>query len=355
MPPGADGLGVAPPGEGVVLDVRNLCAYLYTRWGVTKAVDDVSFHLRAGETLGIVGESGSGKTMTALALLRLLPRPAGRIVSGEIWLDGEDVLKKSEAEMRKLRGRKISMILQDPQSSLDPVFTIGDQIVEAMTSPNLSRGGPSLKERAVDALRKVHVAAPEQRLHNYPHQMSGGMKQRVVGAIAMASTPQVLIADEPTTALDVTIQAQYLRLLKQIQAETGVSIIFITHDFGVVAKVCDRAAVMYAGRIVEQGTVRDLFNHPSHPYTQALLSSVPRVDERVERLYSIEGQPPALFDLPPGCRFAPRCPHVTEQCRMVYPPAFRCEGEHRASCWRLDGVWQTSLLFGSSTSRNISP
>ncbi len=333
----------SPSTRPVVLDVRNLCAYLYTRWGVTKAVDGVSFQLRDGETLGIVGESGSGKSMTALSLLRLLPRPAGRIVSGEIWLDGEDLVKKSEGEMRKVRGRKISMILQDPQTSLNPVFTIGNQLLEAMTirkENNASKA--SLRERAVEALRRVNVAAPDRRMYDYPHQMSGGMKQRVVGAMAMAAVPKVLIADEPTTALDVTIQAQYLRLLKQIQEETGVSIIFITHDFGVVAKVCDRAAVMYGGRIVEQGSVRDLFNRPSHPYTKALLSSVPNIDERVERLYSIEGQPPALFNLPPGCRFAPRCPHVMDRCREEYPPTFHGEGEHQADCWLLEDSWQTT-------------
>jgi len=326
----------------VVLDVRDLSAHLHTRWGVTRAVDGVSFQLRDGETLGIVGESGSGKTMTALALLRLLPKPAGRIVGGEIWLDGEDLVRKSEADMRKLRGRKISMILQDPQTSLDPVFTVGNQLIEAMTENKANGARASLRERATEALRRVQVAAPARRLHDYPHQMSGGMKQRVVGAIAMASSPRVLIADEPTTALDVTIQAQYLRLLKQIQAETGVSIIFITHDFGVVAKVCDRAAVMYAGRIVEQGSVRDLFNHPVHPYTQALLASVPKVDERVDRLASIEGQPPALFDLPAGCRFAPRCSHVMDQCRDGYPPAFQSAGEHLASCWLLKESWPPS-------------
>ncbi len=197
-----------------------------------------------------------------------------------------------------------------------------------------------MKERALDLLRMVQVSDPQRRLAAYPHQMSGGMKQRVVGAIALASGPKVIIADEPTTALDVTIQAQYLRLLKSFQTEMGVAIIFITHDFGIVAKMCDRAAVMYAGRIVEQGTVRELFNHPEHPYTQALLSSVPKMDEHVERLYSIEGQPPALFDLPPGCRFAPRCPYADDRCHAEYPPYYGGPSDHVAACWRLEGTWK---------------
>jgi oligopeptide/dipeptide ABC transporter ATP-binding protein len=325
----------------VVLDVRDLRTYLYTKWGVTKAVDGVSFQVREGETLGIVGESGCGKSMTALSLLRLAPKPAARTESGEILLDGVDLLKLSEAEMREYRGRKISMILQDPQTSLDPLFTIGDQLIETLVAhqrqEQVSR--KALWERAVDALRQVRVADPERRMSAYPHEMSGGMKQRVVGATALLSRPRVLIADEPTTALDVTIQAQYLRLLKRVQEETGVSIIFITHDMGVVAKMCDRAVVMYAGRIVEHGTVRELFNTPTHPYTQALLASVPRMEKRVERLYSIEGQPPALFDLPPGCRFAPRCQYADDRCRAEYPPTYTSPTGHDVSCWRQEDVW----------------
>src|SRR5215207_4707978 len=306
------------PAPAVVLSVRDLQMHLHTRWGITKAVDGISFDLHEGETLGIVGESGCGKSMTALTLMRLLPKPAGRIISGEVLLDGEDLLKLSESEMRKVRGRKLAMILQDPQTSLNPVFSIGTQLDEALglrQEPEEEPGfGAKLKARAVQALRMVNVADPERRLASYPHQLSGGMKQRVVGAMAIVPRPRVLIADEPTTALDVTIQLQYLNLLKRIQRETGVSIIFITHDFGVVAKMCDRAAVFYAGRIVEQGSVRKIFHHPSHPYTRALMASVPRIEERVEKLYSIEGTPPALFDLPPGCRFAPRCPHAFERC-----------------------------------------
>jgi oligopeptide/dipeptide ABC transporter ATP-binding protein len=300
-------------------------------------VDGISFSLRQGETLGIVGESGCGKTMTALSLLRLIPKPAARIVSGEIILDGEDILKKSDNEMRDIRGRKISMILQDPQTSLNPVFSIGTQVIEAL-GISQKGGRKTMISRAVDALRNVRVAAPESRLHDYPHQMSGGMKQRVIGAIAMASSPKVIIADEPTTALDVTIQLQYLRLLKDIQEETGLAIIFITHDFGIVARMCDRVAVMYAGRIVESADVRSLFNNPTHPYTQALIASVPQMD-RTDRLFAIEGQPPALYDLPEGCRFAARCDHARTICNESYPDALLAGEDHSVSCWMLDNSW----------------
>jgi oligopeptide/dipeptide ABC transporter ATP-binding protein len=319
----------------VVLDVRNLRAYLYTRWGVVRAVDGVSFSLRAGETLGLVGESGCGKTMTGLSLVRLLPEPAGRIVEGQVLLDGEDLVTKSESEMRRVRGRRVSMILQDPQTSLNPVFTIGDQILEAL---RLHRhdGEGSLKGRAEEALRRVKVAAPEQRMRAYPHQMSGGMKQRVVGAIAVAGEPSVLIADEPTTALDVTIQLQYLALLKEIQARTRLAMLFITHDFGIVARMCDRVAVMYAGRIVETGPTRALFRAPRHPYTEALMASVPRMEGPVARLPSIEGQPPPLHNLPSGCRFADRCAYVDDRCRREYPPTMPVGPAHEAACWRIE-------------------
>jgi oligopeptide/dipeptide ABC transporter ATP-binding protein len=329
---------VQPADPSVVLDVRDLRTYLYTRWGVTKAVDGVSFQLYEGETLGIVGESGCGKSMLALSLVRLTPKPAGRIVGGAVWLDGENLLDKTEREMRDIRGRKISMILQDPHQSLNPVFTIGDQLLEALRAHDRTADKRSLRQQAIDALSMVRVPAPERRLQNYPHEMSGGMKQRVVGAMAMAFRPRVLIADEPTTALDVTIQAQYLNLLRRIQRETNVSVIIITHDFGVVAELCDRVAVMYAGRIVEQGTVRDLFDHPSHPYTRALLGSLPRMERQVDKLVSIEGQPPALYDLPPGCYFAPRCPQATDRCRQEYPPTF-ANGRHAAACWLLEATW----------------
>ena len=324
----------------VILQVNDLHTYFINPRGVTKAGDGITFTLRQGETLGIVGESGCGKTMTALSLLGLVPRPAARIVSGELILDGEDLTKKSEEEMRKIRGRKISMILQDPQTSLNPVLSIGNQLIEALgISEKTNR--KSMFNRAVESLRSVRVAAPESRMNDYPHQMSGGMKQRVIGAISMASSPKVIIADEPTTALDVTIQLQYLNLLKDIQRETGMAIIFITHDFGIVARMCDRVAVMYAGRIVESADVRSLFNKPTHPYTQALINSVPQMD-RTDRLFSIDGQPPALWDLPEGCRFADRCQHARPQCHQEYPGVLQVEEDHVASCWMLDQSWSNS-------------
>jgi oligopeptide/dipeptide ABC transporter ATP-binding protein len=330
--PSPTGCAAAP----VVLDVKDLQAHLHTRWGVVRAVDGVSFSIRAGETLGIVGESGSGKTMTALSLLRLLPKPAGRIVGGQILLDGEDLVSKSEREMRRVRGRRISMILQDPQTSLNPVFTVGNQLVEALRVQRRDASG-SVWRRAAEALGRVRVPAPEERLRAYPHQMSGGMKQRVVGAIALACEPRLLIADEPTTALDVTIQLQYLTLLKDVQARMGLAMLFITHDFGIVARICDRVAVMYAGRILESGPVRELFRSPRHPYTEALMASVPRMEARVERLPSIAGQPPALHRLPPGCRFAPRCSYVQDRCRREHPPTFLVGPAHEAACWRAGG------------------
>ena len=318
----------------ILLKVEDLHTYFSTRWGTVKAVDGVSFELRAGETLGIVGESGSGKTVTMLSLMRLIQTPPGRILSGKIILDGEDLLEVSEQEMTKIRGSKIALIIQDPMTSLNPVFTIGSQVSEAI---KIHQNPPraTLREKVLDVLRKVNIPAAETRVRDYPHQMSGGMRQRVVGAISISCQPMVLIADEPTTSLDVTIQAQYLRLLKELQRDLGVGLIFITHDFGIVAKVCDRVAVMYAGKIVEQGSVRDIFNNPSHPYTEALLASVPKMEEDVDRLYSIEGQPPPLYDLPVGCSFADRCSYVMDRCRAEYPPSFQAGEGHLSACWRL--------------------
>jgi oligopeptide/dipeptide ABC transporter ATP-binding protein len=319
----------------IVLEVRDLQTYFFLRRGVVKAVDGVSFSLRRGEVLGLVGESGCGKSLTALSVMRLLPKGSARTVQGQVLLDGEDILQRTPNEMREIRGSKISMILQDPQTSLNPVFTVGDQLREAIF--RRTRGRKSeIMEEAVEALRRVDISAPEQRIGQFPHQMSGGMKQRVVGAIAISGHPEVLIADEPTTALDVTIQLQYLKLLKRLQQETGMAILFITHDFGVVARMCDRVAVMYAGRIVECGPVAEVFDSPSHPYTQALIASVPKMTGSLtERLYTIEGQPPSLMDLPVGCRFAPRCPYVEPRCQEVYPPSFTVGTEHTADCWRL--------------------
>ena len=319
-----------------VLDVQGLKTYFFTRSGVVKAVDGVSFTLMPGETLGIVGESGSGKSMTALSLMQLVPQPAGRIVDGRILFQGEDLVQKSQPEMQEIRGRDICMILQDPMTSLNPVFTIGNQLVETVRQ-NKEPHRPSLMDRAIELLQKVKIPSPDIRMSDYPHQMSGGMRQRVVGSIAIAGAPKVLIADEATTSLDATIQYQYLALLKELQAETGMAIIFITHDFGIVAKMCDRVAVMYAGRVAEIADVRDLFNNPAHPYTEALMRSVPNVDEEVEHLYSIDGQPPALDDLPPGCTFAPRCPYVFDRCNEAFPDLIQVGDRHSATCWKLAG------------------
>jgi oligopeptide/dipeptide ABC transporter ATP-binding protein len=317
-----------------VLEVQDLRTYFFTRTGVVKAVDGVSFSLQPGETLGVVGESGSGKSMTALSIMGLVPKPAGKTVGGKVLLDGEDLLQKSASEMQQIRGRKICMILQDPMTSLNPVYTVGNQLIETLRMRE-ERGGQGLKDRAIELLSKVKIASPETRISNYPHQMSGGMRQRVVGAIAISGAPKVLIADEATTSLDATIQYQYLQLLRDLQKDTGLSIIFITHDFGIVAKMCDRVAVMYAGKMVEFAPVRDLFNKPSHPYTEALMRSVPNVDEEVDKLYAIEGQPPALDKLGPGCPFAPRCPYAFERCLNEYPTSVTVGEEHYAHCWKL--------------------
>lgn len=318
----------------IVLEVEDLRTYFSTRWGTVKAVDGVSFDLRRGETLGIVGESGCGKSVTMLSLMRLIPTPPGEIVNGSITLQGQDILQLTENEMSKVRGSQIALIIQDPMTSLNPVFTIGNQVNEAI---QIHQDIPkrSIMQHTLEVLRKVNIPAAETRVKDYPHQLSGGMRQRVVGAIGISCEPAVLIADEPTTSLDVTIQAQYLKLLKDLQQQQNLALIFITHDFGVVAKMCDRVAVMYAGRIVEMGNVREIFNSPSHPYTEALLASVPKLEEDVDRLFAIEGQPPALHDLPPGCAFADRCHYVMDRCREEYPSDFQVSPTHNAACWRL--------------------
>jgi oligopeptide/dipeptide ABC transporter ATP-binding protein len=322
--------------EEPILKVENLQTYFFTSSGVVKAVDDISFSLSPGETLGIVGESGSGKSMTAWSILGLVPKPAGRIVGGRILYRGENLLEKNNSQMREIRGRHICMVMQDPLTSLNPVFTVGDQITETLKIDSSRRSG-GLRQRAVELLSSVQIPAAESRLAGFPHQMSGGMRQRVVGAIAISRSPQVLIADEPTTSLDATIQLQYLKMLKDIQAQTGAAIIFITHDFGIVARMCDRVAVMYAGKMVEQAQVMQLFDAPAHPYTESLLKSVPDLDVDVDFLPSIEGQPPSLDDLPAGCSFAPRCPYVFDKCEE-YPDEFTVEPEHTARCWRLEGA-----------------
>jgi peptide/nickel transport system ATP-binding protein len=316
-----------------LLDVRDLRTYIYTRRGVVKAVDGASFSIRRGETLGIVGESGSGKSMTCLSILRLVPEPGGRIVGGEIVFDGEDLLARSPEQMRQLRGSRIAMILQDPMASLNPALTVGEQIAETL---RLHRGlrGRALDARIRELLGQVRISDPDRRVHAYPHQMSGGIRQRVAGAIAISCRPSLLIADEPTTSLDVTIQAQYLRLLKDIQRETNLAMIFVTHDLGIVAKLCDRVAVMYAGRIVETGTTREIFNRPRHPYTIGLLSCLPTLTRGREPLTAIDGQPPDLAHVPAGCSFAPRCPLAEPRCTEARPPLEAVAPEHLVACVR---------------------
>jgi oligopeptide/dipeptide ABC transporter ATP-binding protein len=297
-----------------------------------RAVDGVSFALNRGETLGIVGESGSGKSMTALSIMRLVPAPAGRIASGSIRLDGVDLTALSERQMRRIRGRRIAMIFQDPMSSLDPLFTVGEQIAEGVRQ-HQGLSGDALRGKVEESLVLVGIAAASERVAQYPHQMSGGMRQRIVGAIGLSCKPDVLIADEPTTALDVTVQAQYLRLLKGVQQVLGLALIVITHDLGVVAAICDRVAVMYAGRIVESATVRDLFDRPAHPYTRALLASLPRLDVRTDQLAFISGQPPDLARRSEGCAFAPRCREAMEICKRDAPPAIVLGAGRMAECW----------------------
>jgi peptide/nickel transport system ATP-binding protein len=316
-----------------LLEVRDLRTYIYTRRGVVKAVDGATFSVRRGETLGIVGESGSGKSMTCLSILRLVPEPGGRIVGGEIRFDGENLLTKSPDEMRRLRGSRIAMILQDPMASLNPAMTVGEQIAETLA---LHRGlrGRALDQRVIELLRQVKISDPERRVHAYPHQMSGGIRQRVAGAIAISCQPSLLIADEPTTSLDVTIQSQYLRLLKEIQRETNLALVFVTHDLGIVAKLCDRVAVMYAGRIVELGKTRDIFNRPRHPYAVGLLDCLPTLRRGREPLTAIEGQPPDLAHVPEGCSFAPRCPMAEPRCSETRPPLEPLDAEHLVACIR---------------------
>jgi len=321
-----------------VLEVSDLQTHFFTFGGtrVVKAVDHVSFSLAEGETLGLVGESGSGKTTTCLSIVGLLPR-AGRIVGGRVLFEGEDLTRKSQRELRRIRGRRIAVILQDPMASLNPLFTIFRQVAEPAFFHQQLRGR-TLRDRVQHLLRAVRIPSPEWRMREYPHQMSGGMRQRIVGAIALAGGPRLVIADEPTTNLDVTIQAQYLDLLKDIQRESGVALIFVTHNLGIVAKMCDRVAVMYAGTIVEQAAVRELFNAPRHPYTRALLGAVPKLGSK-DPLASIAGQPPNLASLPAGCSFHPRCPEVLPRCASETPREIQDDHGGSARCWLVsDGI-----------------
>jgi oligopeptide/dipeptide ABC transporter ATP-binding protein len=315
-----------------LLQVSDLQTYFYTfgETRVVRAVDRVSFSLHEGETLGLVGESGCGKTTTCLSVVGLLP-PAARIVGGRIDFAGEDLAHKTPREMRRIRGRHIAMVLQDPMASLNPLLSIYTQVSEPAYYHQGMRGR-SLRQRVRDLLQAVRIPSPALRMREYAHQMSGGMRQRIVGAIALAGGPKLIIADEPTTNLDVTIQAQYLDLLKDIQEQTGVAIIFVTHNLGIVARMCDKLAVMYAGKIVEQGAVQDLFDAPKHPYTKALLGSIPKLGSK-EPLYAIPGQPPNLANLPPGCAFHPRCADAMLRCTTHEPGESRFGADWTARCW----------------------
>jgi peptide/nickel transport system ATP-binding protein len=315
-----------------LLSVRNLKTYFYTDEGVVRAVDGLSYDLQRGETLGIVGESGCGKSVHALSVMRLIPTPPGKIVDGQIFFEGRDLLKLSDEEMRKIRGNRIAMVFQEPMTSLNPVLTIGEQIAEAvMLHQRLDK--KAAWGRAAEMLDRVKIPLAKQRVKDYPHQFSGGMRQRVMIAMALSCNPSVLLADEPTTALDVTIQAQIIELMRELQRDFGTSIIMITHNLGVVAEMCDNVVVMYAGRPVEHTDIKRTFKEPKHPYTWGLLHSVPKLYVRQERLVPIEGQPPSLIDLPPGCSFAPRCPFAMEVCVQVDPPDLTVSPGHTAKCW----------------------
>jgi oligopeptide/dipeptide ABC transporter ATP-binding protein len=320
-----------------LLEVKNLKTYFYTDDGVATAVDDVSYDVDKGETLGLVGESGCGKSVSALSIMRLIPDPPGKIVGGEILFKGKDLLKISEKEMQEVRGNDIGMIFQEPMTSLNPVFTCGNQIEEVLVlHQKLSKA--EAKEKSIEMLDLVGIPAPEQRYHEYPHQLSGGMRQRVMISIALACNPEILIADEPSTALDVTVQAQILELINKLQQELGTGVIIITHDLGVIAEVSKRVAVMYASKIVEYGDVIDIFANPKHPYTIGLLNSIPNINKRKSRLSTIEGSVPFPTNFPKGCHFCTRCQFADEKCWNEEPPVVNISPSHTASCWKLDEV-----------------
>lgn len=320
--------------NSILLTVNRLSTYFYTQAGVAKAVDEVSFIVKEGETLGIVGESGSGKSVTALSILRLIPSPPGKIAAGEIIFEDKDILKLSKEEMRKIRGNKISMIFQEPMTSLNPVFRIGDQISEAIRLHQ----GLSKKEalhKSIEMLRLVGIPSPQKRVFDYPHQLSGGMRQRVMIAMALSCRPKLMIADEPTTALDVTIQAQILYLMQKLKEEIKTSIILITHNMGVIAETAQAVIVMYAGKIMEYADVDNIFENPQHPYTESLLESIPRLDliEKKKRLQVIPGIVPSILNLPPGCKFSDRCAKAFTKCFQEEPPLFLIGQNHYSRCW----------------------
>ncbi len=316
-----------------LLDVKNLKTQFFTQDGVVRAVDDVSFHIMPGETLGIVGESGSGKSITAMSIMRLIPTPPGRIVNGSVHFEGDDVLTMSDEEMRSVRGNKIAMIFQDPMTSLNPVLNINKQIGETLEL-HLGMSKSQSRQRAIELLNMVGIPNAEQRVDQYPHQFSGGMRQRVMIAMALSCNPTLLIADEPTTALDVTIQAQILDLMRSLQIEHNTALMLITHDLGVVAGMTDRVNVMYAGHIVETADTEELFANPRHPYTVGLLNSIPRLDAADKtKLDPIRGMPPDLIDLPDMCPFLPRCDYAREKCEQQNPPLLEVNAGHRSACW----------------------
>ncbi|PHK96557.1 dipeptide ABC transporter ATP-binding protein DppD [Pseudoroseomonas rhizosphaerae] len=316
-----------------LLRIEGLRTVFKTSSGLVRAVDGIDLSVPRGRTLGIVGESGCGKSMLSLSIMRLVP-PPGRTVEGRVLLEGRNLLELSTAEMRQVRGGQIAMIFQEPMTSLNPVHSVGRQLIEAMQVHSPGLGASALKDKAIAALKRVRIPSPERRFEEYPHQLSGGMRQRVMIAMALACEPRLLIADEPTTALDVTVQAQILDLLRELQSETGMSIILITHDLGVVAEMADEVAVMYAGKVAERASARALFEDPQHPYTLGLLGSVPRLDEERERLLAIDGAVPPPFAFPEGCRFNPRCPFAIAPCRAELPPLREITPGHQAACIR---------------------
>ena len=322
-----------------VLEIRDLKTYFFTYEGVAKAVDGVSYQLAKGEPLGVVGESGCGKSVTALSILRLIPVPPGKIVGGEILFKGKNLIDLPEEEMRKIRGNRISMIFQEPMTSLNPVFTIGNQIQETIKLHQGLSKRESL-EKAIEMLRLVNIPSPERCVKQYPHELSGGMRQRAMIAMSLACNPEILIADEPTTALDVTIQAQILDLMNKLKEELGMAIILITHNLGVIAETVNRVLVMYAGKIVEEAKTKTLFENPQHPYTGGLLKSIPRLGDKVRhgkvRLSEIPGVVPSLYEIPPGCRFSTRCPSVMDVCREKEPELKEIEKDHFSACWLTD-------------------
>jgi len=329
----------SPPTESAqpmiepLLDVRGLVTEFHSSEGVFKAVDGVSFSVARGETLGIVGESGCGKSVTSLSVMGLIPRPPGKIPAGEIVFEGRDLLTLSSRQMRDVRGNDISMIFQEPMTSLNPVYTVGQQIMEGiLLHENISEA--QARERAIEMLRLVRIPSPEGRVDDFPHQMSGGMRQRVMIAMALACNPKLLIADEPTTALDVTIQAQILDLMRDLRERTGTAIMLITHDLGVIAELADRVVVMYAGKVVEEARVGDLFTDPQHPYTLGLLGSIPKLDVEEERLATIEGSVPNPYNMPAGCKFNPRCPFADDKCRQEVPALAEVKPGHKVACWK---------------------